>query len=158
MVRIIINTFHRKGICTSMAQTEQQIRDVYDRYVTAIRAQDFDAMMSLYTDDTHVYDAMAQWEYSGAESWKTNVEHWFGHEGMEQGVEIENLEITVAGDVAIVRMDVQYSATTETETHGMWNRMSSALRSTNGEWKIFQEHASLPINPETLKPIFERPS
>ena len=141
-----------------MANVEQEIRDLYDRYVAAIRAQDFDAMMSLYTVDTHVYDAMAQWEYNGADGWKANVEHWFSHEGMEQGVEIDNLVITVSDDVAVVRMDVQFSATTESERHGMWNRMTSALRKTNGEWKIFQEHASTPINPETLKPIFERPA
>lgn len=137
---------------------EQEIRSFYDRYVETIKAQDVDAMMSLYTGDTHVFDAIGDWQYGGADAWLTNVEHWFSHEGMAQGVVIDNLAITVSGDLAVARMDVHFSASTETETHGMWTRMTSALRKSDGAWQIFQEHTSAPINPETMTPIMERPS
>lgn len=139
-----------------MTNAEQEIRTFYDRYVDVIRAQDVDAMMSLYADDANVFDAMSDWQYSGADAWLTNVQHWFSHEGMSQGVVIDNMAITVSGDLAVARMDVQFSASTETENHSMWTRMTSALRKTDGAWKIFQEHTSVPINPETMKPILER--
>jgi uncharacterized protein (TIGR02246 family) len=142
----------------SNATAEQEVRKVYDRYVDAITVQDVDAMMDLYADDTHVFDTMSDWQYRGADAWLTNVKHWFGHESMSQGVVIDNLAITVSGDLAVARIDVHFSASTETETHGMWNRMTSALRKTDGSWTIFQEHTSTPINPETMQPIMERPS
>jgi uncharacterized protein (TIGR02246 family) len=137
---------------------EQEIRLHYDRYVAAIRAQDVGAMMALYADDAHVFDTMSDWAYVGADAWRVNVEDWFSHEGMSQDVQIENMVITVAGDLAVVRMDVHFSASTETETHSMWNRFTSALRKVDGAWKIFQEHTSVPINPETMTPILERPA
>ena len=115
-------------------------------------------MMSLYASDAHVFDAMSDWQYAGSDAWLTNVKHWFGHEGMSQGVVIENLSITVSGDLAVARMDVHFIASTETETYGMWTRMTSALRKSDGAWKIFQEHTSAPINPETMQPIMERPA
>jgi uncharacterized protein (TIGR02246 family) len=140
-----------------MTNAEQDIRKVYDQYVAAIKAQDKDAMMSLYASDAHVFDAMDDWQYGGSDAWLTNVQHWFSHGGMSQDVAIDNMVITVSGDLAVARMDVHFSASTETETHGMWNRMTSALRKTNGSWVIFQEHTSAPINPETMHPILERP-
>src|SRR5690606_11350246 len=122
------------SIATTDATTEQEIRTFYNRYVEVIRAQDVDAMMSLYADDAHVLDAMSDWQYSGADAWLTNVQHWFSHEGMSQGVVIDNMAITVSGDLAVARMDVQFSASTETENHSMWTRMTSALRKTDGAW------------------------
>lgn len=137
--------------------TEQEIREIVDRYIAAVKTNDPTAITSLYIDDVHVFDTFGKWEYRGS-AWHDNAEAWLGEMDTRQDCEFDNLAITVAGDLATFHADVRYTGEHDGEMHGMWNRMTSVLRRKNGEWKIIHEHTSVVVNDQTNEPVFERSS
>lgn len=134
---------------------EQAIRDVVDRYIAAVRANDADAMKSLYADDVHVFDSFGKWDYRG-DAWRDNADAWLGQANHSQDCEFDNLHITVAGDLATFHADVRYSGEFDGERHSMWNRMTSVLRNIDGSWKVTHEHTSVFLDSQTNEPVFER--
>lgn len=139
-----------------MASTQTDIQTVFDRYVAAVKASDAQAMLSLYSDDVHVFDLMGGWEHHGVDAWRQTVEEWLGDQSMEQGCSLADLTIIEEGNLAVVRAMINYEYTKDGEQDHMWNRGTWALRRIDGDWKIVVEHTSVPLDDKSMQPLFKR--
>lgn len=132
------------------------VKDIFERYATAVKASDADALLTLYADDVHVFDMMEPFERHGVESGREMIEGWLGDESATQDCTIEDLHIVESGDLAAVRAAVRYGVTMADGTHHtMWNRATWTLQRIDGAWKIVTEHTSVPLGEQDMQPRFE---
>lgn len=139
--------------------SKQHIQQVFDAYKSAVFAKDVEAFISLYDKNIRIFDMWEKWSYDGIEAWRGMVAGWFGSLGNELvKVEFSDMEFTATNDMAIVHTFVTFTglAADGTELRSMQNRLTYALKNTNGTWKIIHEHSSSPLEPETLKAILKR--
>lgn len=149
------------GLRASAASDDNaQINALYQQFATAFRHKDLSAIMALYVHDTtlFVFDVGTPREHVGWDSYRAD---WKGFldsiKGNPKTVSIGELGITISGDVA-------YTHSIQSITGNMGNlraltvRVTDVLRKINGKWLIVQEHVSVPINFDTMKPdLMSRP-
>jgi ketosteroid isomerase-like protein len=143
-----------------MGEPDEPIRRMLEAYGAAVHAKDVDAFTALYDRDVCVFDAWGAWSYDGIEAWRRVVTGWFGSLGSERAaVEADAVQTIVAGEIAALRAILTFrgiSADGE-ELRAMQNRLTWALRRTDGVWKVVHEHTSAPLDFETAKGILRRP-
>jgi uncharacterized protein (TIGR02246 family) len=138
-----------------MATVKSTVQSVLDRYIQAVEASDVDALLTLYSNDVHVYDMIMPFERHGIESGREMIAAWL-NEGGKQDCSIEDLEVLEEGDLAVARASVRYGFSQDDGTHHeMWNRATWTLRRIDGEWKIVAEHTSVPLSEPDMQPVFE---
>lgn len=135
-------------IATEHSGDEADIRHRIDKLVRAIRAQDLDAVMSLYTPDVVSFDIEPPLQHVGAQAKRKNWERVFAAYEHPLGYEIRDLTIAVGGDVAFVHSLNRLSGTLKsgTTTPGFWVRATTCLRKVNGHWRIAHDQVSVPLD------------
>jgi len=129
------------------------------RYAQAVRDKDVDAFAALYAEDVQVFDMWGAWSLHGIEAWRGMAGSWFDSLGDEQVVVTWSaLQTSVAEALAIGHATLTYTAVSAAgqTLRTLDNRITLALRRQAGEWKIFHEHTSAPIEHETLQAILRR--
>jgi len=129
------------------------------RYAQAVRAKDVDAFAALYTEDVQVFDMWGTWSLHGIEAWRGMADSWFDSLGDEQVlVTWRDVQSSVADALAIGNATLTYTAVSAAgqTLRALDNRITLALRRQAGEWKIFHEHTSAPIEHATLQAILTR--
>ena len=111
--------------------------------------------MSLYIrgNTLFVFDMGTPREHIG---WQNYYDDWKSFLGPIKGgvtLSISELHITISGDVAYTRSIQSVGANMGT-IQAVNVRVTDVLRKINGKWLIVQEHVSVPINFQTLKPDF----
>jgi len=129
------------------------------RYAQAVRDKDVDAFAALYAEDVQVFDMWGAWSLHGIEAWRGMAGSWFDALGDEQVVVTWSaLRTSVAEALAIGHATLTYTAVSAAgqTLRTLDNRTTLALRRQAGEWRIFHEHTSAPIEHETLQAILTR--
>lgn len=142
-----------------MNELEKQVQKVFEGYKAAVFEKDVDAFLSHYTEDIHIFDLWEKWSYEGIQAWRGMVTGWFGSLGDEKVVvDFDDVQITGLDNLAIAHAYITYKALSANgqELRSMNNRLTLALKRTNGGWKIFHQHSSAPIDGKTLKVMFNR--
>lgn len=132
-----------------------QINAIYQQFGAGVRHKDPKAIMALYVrgNSLFVFDVSPPREHVG---WQSYYDDWKGFFASVKGgltFSISELNVAVSGDVA-------YTRSIQTLTGNMGNlraitvRVTDVLRKTDGKWLIVQEHVSVPVNFQTLKPDF----
>jgi uncharacterized protein (TIGR02246 family) len=140
-------------------EAENPVTHMLRAYKTAVLAKDADAFVALYDEDVCVFDMWGRWSYAGVEAWRSMVQGWFASLGADSVfVETDELEISVAGGVAVAHALIGYRNVPANgdEERSMLNRVTWVLRQHGGAWKIVHEHTSAPIDFETSKVILRR--
>lgn len=139
-----------KATAQTSAEVEQ-VQALLDSYIDAVRALDLDRILACYAPDMVAYDAIAQLEFSGLETyrhhWKMCVDHC-------QNMIFEPREpvIYASGDVAFGHYLVHCGGTgPDGKECSGWMRATFGARKQNGRWQIVHEHYSAPFDPETNK-------
>jgi uncharacterized protein (TIGR02246 family) len=130
---------------------EDEVRDLLDSYFDAVRANDVDRITAHYAPDVVAYDAIAQLQFSGLESYKA---HWKACLEMCQHMVFEPRELTIAasGDVAYGHCLIRCGGPgPDGNEQSGWTRATLAARKRNGRWLIVHEHYSVPFDPESGK-------
>ena len=128
-------------------------------YVEAVRTKDVDAFAALYDQDIHVFDMWGTWSLRGLTTWRDMAAGWFSSLGDEQVVVTFNSESsTAAGDLVIGHAVLTYTAIAPdgTRLRSLSNRTTMALRKTADSWKVFHQHTSAPIDPQSQLAILRR--
>jgi ketosteroid isomerase-like protein len=136
-----------------------QINALYQQFTTAFRHKDLNAIMTLYPHDNtlFVFDVGTPREHVGWESYRSDWKDFFGSIKGNPTFSIGELGITISGDVAYTHC-IQSATGNMGNLHALTVRVTDVLRKINGKWLIVQEHVSVPINFETLKPdLMSRP-
>ncbi|HNC09550.1 MAG TPA: nuclear transport factor 2 family protein [Anaerolineales bacterium] len=142
-----------------MSDIEEQIRQIFEGYKTAVFEKNVEAFLALYDENIHLFDMWEKWSYNGKDAWREMVSNWFGSLGDEKVVvDFDSLTVTATNEIAVVHTFVTYKAVASNgnELRSMNNRLTAALKKSNGTWKIFHEHSSAPLDGNTLKATLQR--
>lgn len=142
-----------------MSAAEAPVETALARYAQAVRDKDVAAFAALYAEDVQVFDMWGAWSLSGIEAWRGMAERWFGSLGDEQVVVTwRDVQASVADALAVGHATLTYTAVSAAgqTLRALDNRITLALRRQAGEWKIFHEHTSAPIEHATLQAILTR--
>jgi len=118
--------------------------------------------MPFYAEDLLSFDVVDPLEYSGTDSVKQRMESWFSSFEGSIGINIRDLNITVAGNVAFCHCLRNVDATNINGNKlNMWWRETTCFRKIESKWLITHRHSSVPFNTENgqasmnLKPLNE---
>jgi uncharacterized protein (TIGR02246 family) len=142
-----------------MSAADAPVETALARYAQAVRDKDVAAFAALYAEDVQVFDMWGAWSLHGIDAWRGMADSWFGSLGDEQVVVTwRDVQASVADALAIGHATLTYTAVSAAgqTLRTLDNRITLALRRQAGEWKIFHEHTSAPIEHATLKAILTR--
>lgn len=137
---------------SSATVDEMDIRKVMDDLVLALRTKDIDALMAHYAPDVTVFDLRPPHRIVSADRYRRNFEAWFATVDGPIDYEVDELLLTVSGDVAFCHSLSHVTAKRANgEKANYWVRVTSGMRKTSGGWIIVHEHISMPIDLETMQ-------
>jgi len=142
-----------------MSPESAPFQQVLSAYRSAVRAKDVEAFLAIYADDVQVFDMWGAWSLRGIETWRSIATEWFASLGDEYVVvEADEVEATVAGDLAVGHAFLRYTGYSAQgqRLRSLDNRITVAMRRTEGAWRIFHEHTSAPIDHATTKAVLQR--
>lgn len=137
----------------AQSSDEAEIRAVQDRITAAINAKDPDAIVQNYSPDVFVFDLPPPRQYVGEAAWKADWQGVFASAAGAGHMDVQDLAITVSGDVAYSHAIDHYVSDGPNGTKMVLNlRATDVYRKVDGKWLIVQEHLSVPIDMATGKP------
>lgn len=135
---------------------EAEIRSLMKNWLSAVRANDLEGIMSHYAPDILAFDAIVQLQFKGKEAYR---KHWEACLKMCPGTmvfETHDLNIAAAGDVGFGHYLTRCGAKEENgEEKTSWMRGTVGYRKRNGKWMIVHEHFSAPFDMESGKALFD---
>jgi ketosteroid isomerase-like protein len=140
------------------AQDVADIKAVEDRFMTAFRAKDVNAIMELCVPDESlvVFDVTPPLQRTGEEAYRKDWEEAFNRfEGPLQA-QINNEEVVAGGDVAYVLGIHHVTGTMKGgKTVDYTVRVTDGFKKINGKWLIAHTHVSFPVDMRTGKADIE---
>lgn len=128
-------------------------------YTAAVRARDVEAFMALYDDHAQVFDTWGVWSYEGADARRGSISQWFASLGTEYVVvSFDDVRIQGGPELALLSACTRFAGHSAEgqELRSMQNRLTWAVRHSDGGWQIVHEHTSVPINGSDTTAIFQR--
>ena len=131
---------------------EQILRNLFRDFSEAIKSKDIEKIMSFYTPDVVAFDIVPPLQFVGRDAFQKSWER-FAREMKSVDVhEVQDLKITVSGDVAFAHGLVHIVGTTQSgETMDSWMHLTDGFRKINGRWLVAHEQISMPIDMKSGK-------
>lgn len=120
------------------------IRRLVEKKAAALRARDPEAMVSAYAADASIFSLAPPLRQPGDARDPEPVARWLATFTGPMDLEIRDLDVHVAGDVAFGTAFACLTATAG-ETFSLWHRLTLGLRKIDGEWRVVHEHESVPF-------------
>lgn len=140
------------------AQDIADIKEVEDRFITAFRAKDVNAIMQLCVPDQSlvVFDVTPPLQRTGAQAYRKDWEEAFSRfEGPLQA-EISDEEVITGGGVAYVLSIHHVTGTMKGGKKVDYTvRVTDGFKKINGKWLIAHTHVSFPVDMRTGKADIE---
>jgi len=125
---------------------EAEIRKLLDDVTNALRAKDVDRLLSHYAYDNVSFDLAPPLQHVGAAAQRKGLDAWFPTFRGPVGYETRDVDITASEELAFCRSLNRISGSrTNGEETDVWVRATLCFRKLDGEWKIVQEHLSVPF-------------
>jgi ketosteroid isomerase-like protein len=136
------------------AQDIADLKAVEDRFMTAFRAKDANAIMELCVSDESlvVFDVTPPRQRSGPEAYRKDWEEVFSRFDGPLEAEISDVDVTAGGDVAYVRSIHLVAGTMKGGKKVDYTvRVTDGFKKINGKWLIAHTHVSFPVDMPTGK-------
>ena len=140
------------------ANDVQAIRALEQRYITAFDAKDVKAIMACFVPDESllVFDIIPPREYRGAAAFTKDWQEFLAAFPGPIQVQMTDLSVTADGKVGFGhRVDHVTMHDKDGKATSMVVRVTHGYRKLDGKWLIVHEHASLPVDMASGKPVFE---
>jgi uncharacterized protein (TIGR02246 family) len=138
------------------AADQAAIRALEDKFAAAFNAKDVNAIMALYSssDDLVVFDVVPPRQYTGWAAYKKDFEDTFAMYPGPVQFQVDDLVVTVGGDIAFGH-SIQTANVTDKKGKKvtLTVRVTDGYKRVNGQWVIAHEHASIPVDLETMKGV-----
>ena len=129
---------------------ENQIKQIIEGRKEAVRSKDIEWLISQFSEDAVLYDALDPLQLSGKSAIKNKIQTWLGSYQNEIKNEMRDLSVVASGNVAFCHFLSRYQGTLKAGNKiDMWVRFTVCLQNKNGQWFVTHEHVSAPFNPET---------
>ncbi len=128
------------------AKDRQAILDLFDRWATANRNKNIDAIMALYHSDICSYDAVGPLQVVGGEDYRAHWEKSLPKDA-DTIVEMQTPTIRFSGILGVARFLIRCGMRNQDGTEqASWMRSSYHLEKRDGQWRIAHEHFSVPFD------------
>jgi len=125
---------------------EKEIRELIERWATAVHAGDLDAVLADHTGDIIMFDVPPPQEgVRGIQAYRDTWPGFFEWQAQGATFEIVELDITAGEDVAFAWALLRCGTAEENAAHPDHRlRLTIGLRKENGRWVVTHEHHSFP--------------
>jgi uncharacterized protein (TIGR02246 family) len=145
------------GVAARAASTNDAaaITALYKQFGVAFEHKDLAGIMAVYVpgDSLFVYDVGPPREHRGWNDYREDWKQLFAGFKDNPTFELIDFGMTIDGDIAYThgaqRITVNSGGKTRTT---IVVRVTDVLRKIDGKWLIVQEHVSIPVNLDTMKP------
>jgi uncharacterized protein (TIGR02246 family) len=129
-----------------MADHEQQIRNLIERWAEAVHAGDMDRVLADHADDIVMFDVPPPHDgVRGIDAYRETWPPFFEWQRRGASFEIVSLEVTAGEDVAYAHALLRCGTQQELEEMPENRlRLTLGLRKHDGEWVVAHEHHSFP--------------
>ena len=146
------------GPTADPAKDQADIKALEDRFMTAFKARDVNAIMANYVPDQSliVFDTVPPRQYTGAAAYRKDFEDFLAAFPGPFEAGMSELDITVGGDVAYGHNIQSFSLTDKDgkKLEGVM-RVTDGYKKINGQWLISHEHASVPVDLVAMRPVLD---
>jgi uncharacterized protein (TIGR02246 family) len=154
LAALLVGVLLYDGALGADAQTEdeKEIRALIQRLVTAAKAKDVSAVMSVYVADEslRVFDITPPLQYRGAKAYKEAWEAFFAALPGPLEIEIREFNVMTDGPLGFSHEIDTWSGTDpEGQEVTFTMRVTYVYRKVNGKWRIIHEHGSVPVDVTT---------
>jgi uncharacterized protein (TIGR02246 family) len=125
---------------------EQQVRDLIERWATAVHAGDLATVLADHDADIVMFDVPPpQQGVRGIDAYRETWPGFFGWQASGAVFEIESLAVTAGADVAFAFALLRCGTAAELEREPEQRlRLTVGLRKLDGRWTVTHEHHSFP--------------
>jgi ketosteroid isomerase-like protein len=139
----------------AQSKDEQEIRALEDRFASAFRAKDVDAIMKFYVpgSELFVFDMDPPRQHLGWADYKKDWQDYLAALKGPVQFDLSELSVTTDGKLAFGH-SIQHVAGTmqDGSPFDITVRVTDDYRKIDGKWLIAQEHVSVPVDLTTGKP------
>jgi uncharacterized protein (TIGR02246 family) len=136
------------------ADAREDIKALVDCYVSAVKAKDLEAIMSVYVPDEtlQVFDCFLPRQYLGAVAYRKGWQDFLDSFNGPIGVEVTDLEVGADESLAFSHDIERWTGTDKQgKKVDITVRVTDVYRKINGHWLIVHEHNSFPADPDSGK-------
>jgi uncharacterized protein (TIGR02246 family) len=137
------------------ADARADIKALEDRWVTAFKAKDVDAIMKAYAPGQAlvVFDVVPPRQYVGAAAYRKDWQNFLGSFEGPITVELTDLDIGADRNLAYSHSIQRVSGTDKQgKKLDLTVRVTDVYQKIRGRWYIVHEHVSVPVDLDTGKP------
>ena len=130
---------------------KQEITDLEHKCIAATSTDESASLGCFDGNDIVLYDFIPPLEYSGAKAVRGDLDNFFNNAKNVKG-EFVQLDVVADGKLGVAR-SIQHFTWTGKDGKPMAAtfRVTDAWHKTDGKWKVFHTHVSVPVNPDTGK-------
>ena len=140
-----------------MNETLNPFTKMLSEYSAAVFEKNVGKYVSLYSDNVLIFDMWNDWYVQGLQQWRKMTEDWFASLDSEK-VNVASTEIQFQqfGETIVGCAILRYAASDVEglEIRHLNTRVSINMRNVDGEWKIFHQHSSAPIDGKSIQVKF----
>ena len=130
---------------SELQASEAAIRDLIERWATAVRAGDLDRVLPDHTDDIVMFDVPPPNEVRGIEAYRETWPSFLDRMKRGATFEIVSLDVTAGSDVAFATALLRCGTEAElNDDPELRLRLTVGLRKEAGRWAVSHEHHSFP--------------
>jgi uncharacterized protein (TIGR02246 family) len=144
------------GLAASASPTDSAaITALYQQFGVAFEHKDLDGIMSFYvpSDSLFVFDVGPPREHRGWNDYRADWKELFAGFKNNPTFKLTDFGMTIDGDLAYTHSVQQVTANVGANSPTtVAVRVTDVLRKIDGKWLIVQEHVSIPVDLNTMKP------
>jgi uncharacterized protein (TIGR02246 family) len=129
---------------------EQELRDLIDERVRAVRAKDRDTLAGYPAADVVTYDVLPPLNSRGSQAVLDHLDQWLDSYAGPIDYTVRDLQVTAGGDLGFCSFLYHVGGTLKTGGQvDMWVRATLCFRRMDGRWRVVHDHESVPFDPAT---------
>jgi uncharacterized protein (TIGR02246 family) len=130
---------------------EQELRDVVEERVRAVRDRDSATLAARPAEDVITFDVLPPLNSRGSQATLEHLHEWFfdGYDGPID-YSTHDVQVSAQGDLGFCSFLYHVGGTLKTgDQVNMWVRATLCCRRVDGRWRIVHDHESVPFDPAT---------
>jgi uncharacterized protein (TIGR02246 family) len=131
------------------------VQSLLSDYETASRNKDLEGLLSLYSPDHVAFDVVPPFSRTGMDEARIAFKEWFDMYEGPIDISFEEVKTHLDRDLAVVHALVHTVGKVQGKTMDGWTRSTLVLKKQNGSWSIIHDHASFPMDMNTMQPIMK---
>ena len=129
---------------------EQELRDLVDERVRAVRERDSATLAARPAEDVITFDVLPPLNSRGSQATVEHLRAWFdGYDGPID-YSAHDVQVRAQGELGFCSFLYHVGGTPKTgDQVNMWMRATLCCRRIDGRWRIVHDHESVPFDPAT---------